>query len=104
MNKKEARELMKDKFEKITWDEYNSADNIGEFHMYCSDGQVCFKPKEKFPKVFEDNSYKIEVLEGGEIHINNKLNGIYYAFIESVSLEILYKAVEQSKKLREKEE
>lgn len=102
ITKKEARKLFdKDKFEEITEEEWERIKDVGEFCMHCIDGVLYFKPKEQYPKVFENDTRKIEVYEDGIINIIDKNieNDLYF----DGTLPKLYEAVELSKKLRGEE-
>jgi len=55
MNTTEALELLKENFEEITQDEYINSYPRDILYYLWEDGTILyFKPKEKFPKVFED--------------------------------------------------
>jgi len=56
METKEAREILKENFDEITQTEYANRSEASEdiLYYYCKGfGGLYFKPKEKFPKVFE---------------------------------------------------
>jgi hypothetical protein len=54
MNTEQARELLKENFEELRVGEFLNKNTIEYLLVNCSDGTLYFKPKEKFPKVFED--------------------------------------------------
>lgn len=61
-----------------------------------------FKAEQTFPIIFEDDKRRIRVLEDGRIIINDKIHKWNVSFINKDSLDLLYKAVECSNKLRGK--
>ena len=97
VTKEEIRELMKDNFEEISCAEYSRLNYIAECKFSFEDGNIYFKPKEKYPKVFENKDKKVVVYVSGGIDIIDKSDNRAIIFIES--LPILYEAVELSKKL-----
>jgi hypothetical protein len=101
MNKKETRKILSENFEEISFQEYYELDGVGELEITCSDGYLHFKPKQKFPVVFEDDDRKFEVKEDGEIKIiNTDDNEDYICVYESLPL--LEQAMELSKEIRSK--
>lgn len=88
----------------IEYEEINRADYIkidGATYWYnpITEQYHFFKKKETFPKVFE-NAYKvIEVNSLGYISFTSKVGYGIYDFTES--LDILYQAVEESKRIRD---
>lgn len=98
MKKEEARELLKENFEEIEIKKYFDLDEIGELKIFCEDGILYFKPKQKFPIVFEDMMRRVEVTKNGEIIIPNLLNTREMYFKDSIPL--LEKAIKKSKELR----
>ncbi|HUU87354.1 MAG TPA: hypothetical protein VMX17_06340 [Candidatus Glassbacteria bacterium] len=69
VTKEEFKELMKDKLEEISREEFMLNDiNNGKF--FCSDESFFFKFKEQWPKVFKDEKgCIIKVYENGGINI-----------------------------------
>ena len=101
MKKKDAIELLKDKFVEIDECEYiDACNNIGELKMFCKDGQVYFKPKAIFPIRFYSFDKTFKVYENGNIHIINIRENEETTFIFDNSLPNLYEAVALSKKQR----
>ena len=102
MNKKEARELMKDNFDEISCHKWMVSSGEGIVRMDLGDNvNLYFKPKENFPKVFVGFQRTFKVYYDGDISIAD--DGENEIFIYG-ALPALYKAVELSKKLREKED
>lgn len=100
MKIEEFRELVKDKFEEVSYDEWMSTDIPGEFRTTLEDKFFYFKPKEKLPKVFENDTRKITVKETGHIILEDKTFGEDMCL--DISLPLLYEAVKLSKKLYKK--
>lgn len=100
MKQKEIIELMKENFEEISEEEFNNMNDKGKICVYCVDGNIFFKPKGKFPKIFEDENRKVTVWKDGGIDIFSKITNESIFFYDS--LPILYDAVKCSKKQREK--
>ncbi len=100
MKKEEIRELMKENFDEITVDEYVKLKNSGGCKHVCEDGYVSFKPKQKFPIVFEDKHKKIEVDRYGNLDIYCFFQGdsIYF----NSSKQLLFDAVDKAKELSKK--
>ena len=100
MKKEEIRKLMKENFDEITNAEYHNLKMLGESSHYCEDGEVCFKPKQKFPIVFEDEYNRIEVYKQGNIKIVDKADDeqIYLTYSKQVLFDAVDKAKELSKK------
>jgi len=99
MDKKEARKIMKENFEEINCDNFNDLQDCGETSIFCNDGTLYFKPKQKFPIVFEDKSRKIEIDEHG-IEITDLTDkDVFINFGRDVSLPLLIKAVDKWKEL-----
>lgn len=100
MKQKEMRELLKENFDEISENEFRNMNYEGEICVYCKDGKIHFKPKERFPKIFEDKSRRVIVDKDGNIKIFSKFTDESIYFFDS--LQTLYDAVECSKKQREK--
>ena len=71
MNKEEARELLKDKFEEIDDFEYRDLNNSGELRIYTDDGLLYFKPKQKFPIVIKNFDYTFSINRIGLLTAKN---------------------------------
>ncbi len=93
--------------QEINWDEWEELKEIvttkdllsKDILMIRKTGEnYYFKKKEKFPIVFEDPAYTIEVDKDGHIAITQC--GDRFSFSPKVSLPLLYKAVKKSQELR----
>jgi len=97
MNTKEARKLLKENFDEISFNEFSHSE--GELILVSPNGLVdlYFKPKEKFPKVFESENKQllIKVYKNGEIEFI-KLPII----LEAEELIILDQAIKLSQEIR----
>jgi len=100
MKKEELRKLMKENFDEITQDGYARSWRAGESSHPCEDGNLYFKPKQKFPLVFEDKHKKIEVDRDGNLDIYCLFQGdsIYF----NSSKQVLFDAVDKAKELSKK--
>lgn len=98
------RELVKNDFEEFE----GISDKSCEIMFYDTNIQRWryFKPKHKFPVVFEGEWYIFSVYEKGEILILNNDNKIIHSKYLHIQFDkdfiALYQAIELSKKLREK--
>ena len=93
MNKSEFMKLLGDRFE---FDENPPMNGLLDWtgHYECEDGDIFFKEKDIFPKVFETDFHKMEIFEN-RVVITNRVNG---------SKIFLFKdeAIEFAKKIGEK--
>jgi len=99
MKKEEVRKLLEENFEEISVDEYDLLLDVGELCVHSTDGTIYFKPKEKYPKIFEDTARMVVVYKSGTLVITDKISRKEIIFNDS--LPVLYEAVELSKKLRD---
>lgn len=100
MNIKQAKESMKESFEEISFGEYLELGNRCKCCLLYGYKNVYFKPREKFPKVFEDSFYRITVNKDGLICIASKMATGTFGFADGVSLELLEQAMDESKRIR----
>lgn len=70
--KEEIREFMKENFEEIEQFDFDDLDYTGECRFCCSDGDIYFKPKEKFPKVFENKEVEVAVWDNTCLRLEDK--------------------------------
>lgn len=89
------KELLKEEFEEVKQEEYSHLSDI----CYFETGQkvICFKPKEKFPKVFGDN---FSVSNEGELFIQSPQHNL--SIWDSKDMEDLEEAIKESKRIKEK--
>ena len=59
MNKEDIIQLMEDKFDEITEKEFDNFNYEDETAVYINGETLYFKPKQKFPIVFEDEFRRI---------------------------------------------
>lgn len=98
MNAKEIREMMKDKYDEITFEEYGKGEGMGECCFNIGYESLCFIPKQQFPIVFERFDKKCIVYETGAIRVSDNDESIYLYD----SLQVLYDAVDKSREIRKK--
>lgn len=100
MKKEEIRKLMEENFEEITKKVWRNDSSNGEGCFYCKDGEIYFKPKQKFPIIIEcRGGTKIQIDQDGDIVITNS-NDNRVAFCCGASLPFLEKAMKKSKEIR----
>ncbi|MCK5633426.1 hypothetical protein KAH94_06730 [bacterium] len=103
MKKEEIKKLLENDFEEITIEEWEVRDcGQGDLKVgFDGNDNLYFKPKQKFPIVYDSNDWKIEVYEDGVIKLKSKksIDKDYDTVVIGLDSE-LYKAVEKSKELR----
>lgn len=96
ITKEEVRELMKDKFVEISNNTYDLCSGIGELEIHTSDGVFYFKPKQKFPIVYESDYETISVDEDGAIKIIDNGFNQSVRLTHEFSLLLLKEAIKKS--------
>lgn len=99
MNKEEIIKMMSEKGYELDYDIIKYDGNIS---ISIDEERMWFKPIQKFPIVFKDNFYKINVFENGVIQIGragNRFDETLLQFADSIPL--LEQALAKSKALRE---
>ena len=100
MELQKFKELIKDEYEEYTPESSNLP--LGHFIFNDTLGGKYFKPKQKFPVVFENEHTRIIVNDIGLIKIIDRHDDDSISLHPAVSLPLLEQAIELSKKLREK--
>ena len=97
MNKDEIIQMMEEKgYEEISLDEYRKLPTSERECLGTGLFFVFFKPKQKFPIVFNDQYYKIEVESDGSIGVTSR------CFNFTLDVSLLEQALQKSKELRNK--
>ena len=106
MDKEYIKQLMKENFEEVEYEEYCSRNNDDDIEIfYGNDGgeSIHFKLKQKFPIVFEGKYFNFEVTENGFINQYQEINiGKWTSHrLDEKDILALKSAIEKVKELRE---